>query len=195
MRDCGKCLHEEVCATAKACDGRVPRCKHFMDKDKCSTAQTVVQERKPLEAFLHPIIAYEGLKDKYLVFNAASGKKIENCFVLRPDRDTAAVDALRTYANSTDNKTLREDIHNWVGKDEPAQGWIPVPADELQKYIGVPVCILRKTDGQSWWAIIRGVKSDKVSTDYGGWFKLSEYGETWTVKYLPLSELPKEGTP
>lgn len=63
----------------------------------------------------------------------------------------------------------------------------------LQKYIGVPVCILRKSDGQSWWAIIRGVESDKVSTDYGGWFKLSEYGETWTVKYLPLSELPKEG--
>lgn len=74
---------------------------------------------------------------------------------------------------------------------EPAQKWISVPADGLQKYIGVPVCILRKSDGQSWWAIIRGVESDKVSTDYGGWFKLSEYGETWTVKYLPLSELPK----
>lgn len=32
MADCGNCLHEEVCATAKACDGRVPNCKHFLQK-------------------------------------------------------------------------------------------------------------------------------------------------------------------
>ena len=32
MADCGNCLHEEVCATAKTCDGRVPRCKHFLQK-------------------------------------------------------------------------------------------------------------------------------------------------------------------
>ena len=32
MEDCGKCMHEEVCATAKACDGRVPGCKHFLQK-------------------------------------------------------------------------------------------------------------------------------------------------------------------
>lgn len=32
MQDCGKCLHEEVCAAAKACDGHVPGCQHFMDK-------------------------------------------------------------------------------------------------------------------------------------------------------------------
>lgn len=38
MQDCGKCLHEEVCATAKACDGHVPRCKHFMDKDGMALA-------------------------------------------------------------------------------------------------------------------------------------------------------------
>ena len=38
MADCGKCLHEEVCATAKACGGRVPGCKHFMDKDSMALA-------------------------------------------------------------------------------------------------------------------------------------------------------------
>jgi hypothetical protein len=71
------------------------------------------------------------------------------------------------------------------------QEWISVEAGELQNYIGVPVCIKRKTDGECWWAIIRGIKGDKVSTDYGGYFKLSEYGETWMVKCLPLPQPPK----
>ena len=30
MADCGNCLHEEVCATAKACDGHAPGCKNFL---------------------------------------------------------------------------------------------------------------------------------------------------------------------
>ena len=71
------------------------------------------------------------------------------------------------------------------------QEWISVEAGELQNYIGVPVCIKRKTDGECWWAIIRGIKGDKASTDYGGYFKLSEYDETWMVKYLPLPQPPK----
>ena len=85
-----------------------------------------VQEGKPLEAFLHPVVAHEGLKAKYLVFGAASGKEIKNCFVLRPDKDPAAVEALRAYASATDNETLAEDIYNWVGKGEPVQEWISV---------------------------------------------------------------------
>lgn len=75
---------------------------------------------------LHPIDAYEGLKGKYLVFKADTGAKVDNCFVLRPDKDTAAVEALRAYANATDNKTLAEDIYSWVGKGEPVQAWISV---------------------------------------------------------------------
>ena len=71
------------------------------------------------------------------------------------------------------------------------QEWISVEAGELQNYIGVPVCIKRKTDGERWWAIIRGIKGNKVSTDYGGYFLLSEYGKTWIVKYLPLPQPPK----
>ena len=71
------------------------------------------------------------------------------------------------------------------------QEWILVSSDELNNYIGMPVCILRKTDGRSWWAIIRGIKGDKVSTDYGGYFMLSDYGQTWIVKYLPLPQPPK----
>ena len=38
MQDCGKCLHQDVCKTAETCDGHVPRCKHFMDKDGMALA-------------------------------------------------------------------------------------------------------------------------------------------------------------
>ena len=34
MAYCGKCLHLDVCKTADSCDGHVPRCKHFLDKDE-----------------------------------------------------------------------------------------------------------------------------------------------------------------
>ena len=85
-----------------------------------------VQDGKPLDAFLHPVDAYKGLKAKYLVFKADTGERVGNCFVLRPDKDPAAVEAIRAYASATDNETLAEDIYNWVGKGEPVQEWIPV---------------------------------------------------------------------
>ena len=85
-----------------------------------------VQDGKPIEEFLHPIDAYKGLKAKYLVFKADTGEILENCFILRPDKDPTAVEALRAYANATDNKTLAEDIYGWVGKGEPVQEWISV---------------------------------------------------------------------
>lgn len=33
MAYCGNCIHLDVCKTADSCDGHVPRCKHFIDKD------------------------------------------------------------------------------------------------------------------------------------------------------------------
>ena len=85
-----------------------------------------VQDGKPLDAFLHPVDAYKGLKAKYLVFKADTGERVGNCFVLRPDKDPAALEAIRAYASATYNETLAEDIYNWVGKGEPAQEWISV---------------------------------------------------------------------
>jgi hypothetical protein len=93
-----------------------------------------VQEGKPLEAFLHPIDAYKGLKAKYLVFKADTGAKVDNCFILRPDKDHTAVEALRAYANATDNETLAEDIYRWVGNGEPVQEWISVK-DKLPEIV------------------------------------------------------------
>ena len=111
-------------------------CPHYSLQNPCdeyaATADMLiangvtVQEGKPLEAFLHPIDAYKGLKAKYLVFKADTGEKVDNCFVLRPDKDPAAVEALRAYASATDNETLAEDIYNWVGKGGPVQEWISV---------------------------------------------------------------------
>ena len=80
-----------------------------------------LNDGKPLEAFLHPIDTYKGLKAKYFVFKADSGKKVENCFVLRPDKDPAVAAALRTYARATDNEVLSADIFNWVGQGEEAR--------------------------------------------------------------------------
>ena len=47
MQDCGKCLHEEVCATAKTCDGHVPGCQHFMDKTVISEALGKQEPQRP----------------------------------------------------------------------------------------------------------------------------------------------------
>ena len=69
-----------------------------------------VWDGKPIEAFLHPIDAYKGLKAKYLVFKADTGEMVDNCFILRPDKDAVAVEALRAYAKVTDNETLAKDI-------------------------------------------------------------------------------------
>ena len=142
-----------------------------------------VQDGKPLEAFLHPIDAYKGLKEKYLVFKADTRKKVDNCFVLRPDRDPAATEALRAYANATDNETLAEDIYNWVGKGEPVQQWIPVTER------------LPETDG--WYQVwtktpFGGFKSfNKASFHNGEWHG---GGGRWNnvTHWMPLPSPPEE---
>jgi hypothetical protein len=60
-----------------------------------------------------------GLYAKYDVTKADSGELVTDCFVLRPDRDPAALIALREYARVTKNPRLAEDILAWVGDFEP----------------------------------------------------------------------------
>ncbi len=59
----------------------------------------------------------DGLRGKYIVIKEDTGELVKNCFVLRPDRDPAAVTALRAYAEATDNEALATDIINWIGVD------------------------------------------------------------------------------
>ncbi len=54
----------------------------------------------------------EGLYAKYEV--RKGDKPVEDCFVLRPDRDSAARVALLAYAYATDDLRLRSDLHRWV---------------------------------------------------------------------------------
>lgn len=56
----------------------------------------------------------DGLKRKYIVLKSDTGESVENCFVLRPEKDNAAIEALLAYANSTGNKALANDIRAWI---------------------------------------------------------------------------------
>jgi len=56
----------------------------------------------------------KGLIVKYDVRKVETGELVNNCFVLRPDKDPAAVDALIEYARSSENMELRQDIANWL---------------------------------------------------------------------------------
>lgn len=53
----------------------------------------------------------KGLYNKYTVIDNKSGEPlVGNIFVLRPDKDVAALAALRTYADHTDNTELSNDL-------------------------------------------------------------------------------------
>ena len=124
-------FEEEKCASCQYL--KDPDCDITRLADYLIANGVTVQNGKPLESFLHPVDAYNGLKEKYLVFKADTGEKVENCFVLRPDKDSAAVVALRAYAEAADNDILANDIYNWVGKDNNVPSkWIPV-AERLPK--------------------------------------------------------------
>lgn len=55
-----------------------------------------------------------GLQVKYRVYKARNGEPVEDCFILRPDKDPAARAALMAYAAATDNEELHFDIYSWV---------------------------------------------------------------------------------
>ena len=153
-----KCM--ETCKQRKGYVCSVEECKRSKEKccgfyaDHLIENGVTVQDGKPLDAFLHPVDAYKGLKAKYLVFKADTGERVGNCFVLRPDKDPAAVEAIKAYARATDNETLAEDIYNWVGKGEPVQEWISVKDRLPEEKVD---CIVHYKhaycDNDDYWAI------------------------------------------
>lgn len=58
----------------------------------------------------------KGLYGKFLVIKVVDGTVIDDCFILRPQKDPAAVKALQTYAAHTENRALAEDLYKWVGR-------------------------------------------------------------------------------
>ena len=61
-----------------------------------------------------PVLDYPGLKRKYIVLKSDTGELVDGCFVLRPDKDEAAIAALVAYAGATGNKQLAADILAWI---------------------------------------------------------------------------------
>jgi hypothetical protein len=55
-----------------------------------------------------------GLIKKYNVFKADDNSAVDDCFVLRPDKDPTAAIALRAYADATENQELALDILRWL---------------------------------------------------------------------------------
>ncbi len=66
-----------------------------------------------IEAFKRRM-ADERLQAKYLVHKVDTGEPVDGCFVLRPDRDPAALAALEAYAQATPSVFLRFDLTNWL---------------------------------------------------------------------------------
>ncbi|MDQ0091633.1 hypothetical protein J2T12_005073 [Paenibacillus anaericanus] len=56
----------------------------------------------------------QGLYSKYKVFKSDTGEVVEECFVLRPQKDPAARIALLEYASATYNADLAQDISLWL---------------------------------------------------------------------------------
>lgn len=182
--DCGKCYAND-CHISEIAD-------HLISNG------VTVQDGKPLDAFLHPVDAYKGLKAKYLVFKADTGERVGNCFVLRPDKDPAAVEAIRAYARATNNETLADDIYNWVGKSEPVQEWISVndrlPDDEQEVLVIangwgerlVYVGSHKRVEAQKSW--LTGITNKSSEWLLWGWSYLKE---PMVTHWMPLPQPPK----
>lgn len=148
-------------------------------------------QARPLTAFLSPIDVYKGLKRKYLVFKSNTGEMVENCFVLQPDKDSAAVEALRAYARATDNAVLSADILNWVGEGEQRR-WIPV-TERLPELIP---CNAGTAYSEAVIVWTSGRKAMIAVWDGVDFLCPMDYWEAWgeeITHWMPLPEPPKEG--
>lgn len=79
-----------------------------------------------------------GLFGKYSV--EKDGEPVEACFVLEPEDDPAAREALVAYADATENDALAEDLREWVAQERPVGEWsagADVLADAVDDLDGV----------------------------------------------------------
>lgn len=86
-----------------------------------------------------------GLYGKYIITKADGTPVTDRCFVLKPDKDPAAVAALQAYAAATDDEQLRDDLYAWVGMPAPES---PKPCDTCDNNgWDMPQC--RECNGQN----------------------------------------------
>ena len=60
------------------------------------------------------VCGMKGLYSKYEVRKRSDGTPVNNCFVLRPDRDDAAIAAMLAYADATSDSQLAKELREWV---------------------------------------------------------------------------------
>ena len=109
--------------------------------------------------------------EKYLVIKLVNDTSIDNCFILNPDKDPAAVKALQAYAAATDNKVLANDLFGWVGK--PMQRPLTHKEAEDRLNSGDPVWHEERDDlyCKSHWIAPDGINN--------GWLDSNMYGFSW----------------
>ncbi len=109
----------EVCATldgdCENCpyDGLQIFCAGRLRKDALAYIQQLESRLSEAGLELNPL-KRQGLYGKYTVINNATGKRAEDCFVLRPFKDPVAWKTVRFYADHTDNKQLAIDLYKWT---------------------------------------------------------------------------------
>lgn len=122
--------------------------------------------------------AKEGLTSKYTVFKRDTAEAISGCFVLRPDKDPVAIEALLKYAAVTPNYQLAQDIYNWVNGPELNP---PLTEDDLAEMGGDGVY----TTCSGWipcWGIVKDPSSPmgrKIDCGEGRGHSLIGFNKTW----------------
>lgn len=131
---------------------------------------------------------FNGLYEKYVVFELEDNREINNCFVLRPDKDPAAVEALRAYAAATENTQLAADLLLWVGAPQP------LTPQELREMDGNPVYVVcKKYPGLNGWFIAvldYQIDAIRVWRDDGCYLDARRsYGDAWIAYRAKVEEL------
>ncbi len=87
--------------------------------------EDLAAERARLQAELDKFNGHEpeGIWDKYAVLRKYRNTRtrVDGAFVLLPEKDPAALLALKAYAAASDNPTLSADIDAWVERIEAAE--------------------------------------------------------------------------
>lgn len=110
----------------------------------------------------------KGLDIKYNVTKVKDGSIVNNCFVLRPDKDKCAKEALLKYAEVTDNKVLALDIITWlddIEKERKSKMSIKENIQEIMEKYHV------KNNKNDYY---QDCREDSNSNAYGSGFKITE---------------------
>jgi len=98
-----------TCGEVTSHGGACPVCASTDVEPLDSERDVVLRRKRDLDA---------GLYRKYIVFDTDTEVETDGfCFVLKPETDSAAWDALQAYALSTTNPQLGADLMRWLNQN------------------------------------------------------------------------------